>query len=172
MGISWAQLRLGNFLCPKCEHYTCWLCHSYKMWPAIRSSNTSTGFSFAYRHRIVSTRHLSLRPEWAAALRVSFASISLHDVKLTLGTFRFPDMLFSGVSQKKFPEPASDIRGRLFALHREPSSLKFLCLVLFFIAVAAFLVSSLTNARCTGLLDCVRAFSNTGVVTFANYVPT
>lgn len=136
MSTSWTQLRLGNFLRPKCQYYTCYL---YKMRPARRSSNSSTGFSYiSKQHRF----HPSLRPERAAACRVSFASIPLQDVKLTLGTSRFPDMLFTGVSQKKFPEPApttsSDIRGRIFAPHREPSSFKFLRYVLVCIAVAAF----------------------------------
>ena len=48
-----------------------------------------------------------------------------------------------------------------FLLHKQPSSLNFLCHVQICIAVGDCFDNSLTNACCTVLLDCGRAYSNT-----------
>ena len=47
-----------------------------------------------------------------------------------------------------------------FLLHKQPSSLNFLCHVQICIAVGNCLENSLTNACCTVLFDCDRAYSN------------
>ena len=100
-----------------------------------------------------------LWPERVVACRVSLSSVSSGCAKLLLVETGFPDLFFISIFfdfARLFYEHA-----RPFLLHKQPSSLNFLCHVQICIAVVDCFENSLTNACCTDLFDCDRAYSNT-----------
>ena len=114
--------------------------------------------------------HLPLWPERVVACRVSLSSVSSGCAKLFLVESWFPDLFLVTISlgfARFFKEHARPSLLVLFGqtdpflLHKQPSSLNFFCHVQICIADGDCFENSLTNACCTFLLDCDRAYSNT-----------
>ena len=109
-----------------------------------------------------------LQPEWTAACRVSFTSISLQHTKLSLEESRFPDSLFwtswdlAKNGSRTHLTISFNIGGHPdpSALYRQLSSLKFWCHVQICIAIGSFLANFLSNACCTLWFNYVQPYSN------------